>query len=281
MCVAGLHFFVKHFISLVPTNNSILLKEKMAYNIVAFPLIEFIQYSAMPVVVPRTYLVKEIRSLNKLLCTTKICYITWVYHTFCKMIVQIFIPFVLEIQRGQVWDWLRWICRAGSVSCKQYRQKKIKVAPTYIWENHHTSEGTISQIQLCVFFHCQNNSSLLLLHSCLDLTSSIRSLRLFTALGKDALSAHLEEAKYHTGSQAVVKFPLRTMKGELFAFVCVLSAHKDITSVNIYLSDFIFAWNTSVKIQTQATNCCNFFLKLICYNIWSMSLRILFFPVVF
>lgn len=41
------------------------------------------------------------------------------------------------------------------------------------------------------------------------------------------------------------------MKGGLFGFVCVLCAHKDITTMNIYLSDFVFAWNTSAKIQSD------------------------------
>lgn len=66
-------------------------------------------------------------------------------------------------------------------------------------------------------------------------------LKPFTALGNYVLSSHLEEAKGHTGSQAVIKFPLRTMKGEFFVFVCVLCAHKHITHMNVYLSDFIFA----------------------------------------
>lgn len=38
---------------------------------------------------------------------------------------------------------------------------------------------------------------------------------MFTALGKAVLS-DLEEVKCHTGSQAVIKFPLRTMTGEFF-----------------------------------------------------------------
>lgn len=99
----------------------------------------------MPVVVPGTYLVKKIRFLNQLLFIIEICYITWVYHTFCKIIVKICIYICSGNSAGSATG-LTLDEHAGQGQFPvSNTDKKIKIAPIYIWENHHNSGGTISQ----------------------------------------------------------------------------------------------------------------------------------------
>ena len=125
--------------------------------------------------------------------------------------------------------------------------EKIKAAPIYIWENHHNCEDAISQHSaVCFCSQCQNNSSLLTLHSHLGLISSVHSSKLFTVFGKDVLSPHLEDTKCHTGCQAVIKFSPRTIKGECFAlaYVCtyLLCVHIKTSQacIYIYLTSYLF-----------------------------------------
>lgn len=235
---------------LLPTNNSFLLKEKKVAS----------QYCGIPLAWIYSIFFNASGSTRDLLSEKNQIFgstvVYWRNMLHCRCIK----PFKRLLCRFSIhllWEFnevryeldFRWRCKAGSVSVKQYR---FLLSNTYIWDNHHKSEGTLSQNSaVCVFFHCRKNSSLQLLHSCLGLTSSIHLLKPFTALGKDVLSTHLEEAKCHTGSQAVIKFPLRTMKGEFFVFVCVCCVHINTSHAWIYIWLYI-CWNTSVKNQLDS-----------------------------
>lgn len=241
---------------LLPTNNSFLLKEKkVAFQYCGIPLawIYSIFFNA-------SGSTRDLLSEKNQIFGSTVVYWRNMLHCRCikpfkRLLCRFSIHLLWEFNEVRYELDFRWRCKAGSVSVKQYRfllsNTDICKQYLYLRKSPQVWRYSFPKSAVCVFFHCQNNSSLQLLHSCLGLTSSIHLLKPFTALGKDVLSTRLEEAKCHTGSQAVIKFPLRTMKGEFFVFVCVCCLHINTSHAWIYIWLYI-CWNTNIKIQLDS-----------------------------